>query len=181
MTPIDSPKAPPEGWAGLLREGEDILWQGQPEPGFGLKPAHIFSTLFGLAFSGFALVWMLEASQSGGYFWMFGLIHFTAGIGVMIGPIVGPAYMRRKTWYTLTNQRAFIADISAFGQKRLNFYPIKNDTPIEIISGNFTTINFASRTRRGKNRTYTVPVGFERLRDGATVNQLINDMQKDTT
>ena len=112
---------------------------------------------------------------------MFGLIHFTAGIGVMIGPIVGPAYMRRQTWYTLTDQRAFIADISILGQKRLNFFPIQNDTPVEILSGTLTTINFASKTRQGKNGTYTVPIGFERLRDGQTVSALIRDMQKDLT
>jgi hypothetical protein len=171
----------PEGWEGLLRDGEEILWQGRPEPGIALKPTHIFSTLFGLAFSGFAVFWMVMASRAGGFFWMFGLIHFSVGISMSVGTIIGPAYMRGKTWYTLTNRRAFIADISIFGQKRLNFYPIAPETPISIITGNYTTINFASKTRRGKNRTYTVPIGFERLNDGPTVSKLISDMQKDAT
>jgi hypothetical protein len=172
---------PPPGWEGVLHEGEEILWQGRPEPGVGLRPKHIFTILFGCAFSGFALIWMIMAATAGGYFWMFGLIHFTVGIGVILGPIFGPAYMRRKTWYTLTNQRAFIADITLFGQKRLKSYTINAETNVETEIGPLTTINFATVQRRGKNRTYTVPIGFERLLDGTKVSALILDMQKDKT
>lgn len=170
-----------QGWDGVLHDDESIIWQGRPEPGIAFKPSHVFTILFGLVFSGFALFWMIMASQAGGFFWMFGLIHFTAGFCVMFGPIVGPAYRRNKTWYTLTTDRAFVADITVFGRKRLKSYPILPQTPIETEVGTFTSIHFASETRRRKNRTYTVPIGFERLRDGETVSKLIRDMQKDNT
>lgn len=171
----------PAGWENILASDEKILWQGRPMQGIALRASHTFTTLSGLAFSGFALFWMIMASQAGGYFWTFGLIHFTAGIGVILGPILWPAYMRKRTWYTLTTDKAYIADITFLGQKRLRSYPITKDTPIEVVSGTYTTINFASEQRRGKNRTYTVPIGFERLTEGDTVRGMIRKIQKDDT
>ena len=32
------PADAPPGWEGLLAEGENILWQGRPEPGLTLRP-----------------------------------------------------------------------------------------------------------------------------------------------
>jgi hypothetical protein len=171
----------PEGWENTLAEGETILWQGRPVPGIGFSPAQAFTTLFGLVFTGFAVFWMVQAARVGGLMWTFGLIHFTAGLGVLLGPIFLPAYMRKKTWYTLTNQKAYIADIPILAGKRLRSYPITKDTPIEIKTGTYTTINFASALRHGKNnRVNTVPIGFERLTDGDIVRELIHTIQKDT-
>jgi hypothetical protein len=174
-------KSPPEGWEGILEPNEAIIWQGRPERGIGWRPSHMFTVLFGLAFSGFATIWMYMASFAGGYMWMFGLIHFTAGLGVIILPIAGPAYMRHKTWYTLTNMRAFIADITVFGRKRIKSYPISKSTKVKVKNGPLTTIHFATRTGRSKRGRYTIPIGFERLSDGEAVAKLISDMQKDTT
>ena len=58
----------PEGWDGILDEGEDIRWQGRPGTKVVWKIGHIFSVLFGLAFAGFALFWMIMASRAGGFF-----------------------------------------------------------------------------------------------------------------
>ena len=172
----------PEGWENTLGEGEVILWQGRPTPGINFSPTQGFTTLFGLAFTGFALFWMTQAARAGGNLWTFGLIHFSVGLAVLLGPILLPAYMRKKTWYTLTTRKAYIADLPILGGKRLRSYPITKDTPIEIKTGTYTTINFASTQRRGKNnRTYTVPIGFERLTDGDTVRGLIRQIQKDDT
>lgn len=178
MTDVSTP---PAGWENILAPGEVILWQGRPVPGIAFRASHTFTTLFGLAFSGFALIWMIGVAQAGGYMWTFGLIHFTAGLGVILGPILWPAYMRSRTWYTLTTDKAYIADLTLIGQKRLRSYPITKDTPIEVVSDTYTTINFATERRRGKNRTYTVPVGFERLTEGDTVRGLIRKIQKDDT
>lgn len=170
----------PEGWENTLAEGETILWQGRPVPGISFSLAQSFTTLFGLAFTGFALFWMMQAARSGGYIWTFGLIHFTAGLGVLLGPVLLPAYMRKRTWYTLSTEKAYIADMPILAGKRLRSYPITKDTPIEIKTGTYTTIIFASSQRRGKNnRSYTVPIGFERLTDGDTVRGLIRTIQKD--
>ena len=172
---------PPAGWENILAPGETILWQGRPKQGIAWNKSRTFTTLFGLAFSGFALFWMIIAATAGGYIWTFGLIHFTAGLGVIFAPILWPVYMRKRTWYTLTTDNAYIADITLLGQKRLRSYPITKDTPIARISGDYPTINFASEERRGKRGPYHISIGFERLTEPDTVHGLIRKIQKDDT
>ena len=62
----------PAGWEGILDTGETILWQGRPDGKIVLRPANTATFVFGLAFAGFALFWMIMASTAGGFFWAFG-------------------------------------------------------------------------------------------------------------
>ena len=167
------------GWDGLLDDGENILWQGRPDGGFAFKTSMIFLTVFGLFFAGFALFWMTMASMAGGYFWMFGLIHFAVGVGIIAGSILYPSYKRRRTWYTLTNRRAFIATVLPLLGKRLKSYPITEDTQIEFQDNAIPSVMFATETKRGKNSTYTVPIGFENISDARQVLTLLRSVQKD--
>jgi hypothetical protein len=178
MDRLSAPAAP-AGWEGILDEGERILWQGRPDNKVTFKPGHIISVLFGAVFAGFALFWMIAASMAGGGFWMFGLIHFTAGLAVMLGPIFWPPYARRHTWYTLTDHRAFIAtDIPLQGRK-LKSYEIGAKTPIDYRAGPPDTIYFAHEYQRTKNGSRRVDIGFERIENGAEVMRLIREAQKD--
>jgi len=95
----------PDGWKGILDETESILWQGRPDGALKFRLAHLFAFLFGLVFAGIAVFWMIMAAGAGGYFWMFGLVHFCVGVGVAIGPPFWGAWRRRNTWYTLTDRR----------------------------------------------------------------------------
>lgn len=161
-----------------------MLWQGRPPNArvvFRIEKA--FQFIFGLFFAGgFALFWMVMASQAGGGFWMFGLIHFSAGIAISFGAIFWDAYRRRHTWYTLTDRRAFIAtDMPHKGGRKLQSYPIDGATPLEFSPpGVFANITFASEERHGgKGRRYTVPVGgFERIADGDAVYRHLRNIQK---
>ncbi|SFR58796.1 hypothetical protein SAMN04488005_3059 [Yoonia tamlensis] len=166
-------------WDGILDADETILWQGRPDPKFMFKPTMIFTTLFGMAFAGFALFWMVMAGSAGGYFWMFGLIHFAVGVGIIAGSILYPSYKRRRTWYTLTNRRAFIATVLPLLGKRLKSYPITEDTQIEFQDNAIPSVMFATETKRGKNSTYTVPIGFEHIPDARQVMTLLRSVQKD--
>jgi hypothetical protein len=166
-------------WDGILDADEEIIWQGRPNPSFTFKPSMIFTTLFGMVFAGFALFWMIAASAAGGYFWMFGLIHFTVGVGVIAGSVLFPSFKRRRTWYTLTNRRAFIASVMPLFGKRLKSYPITADTPIEFQDNRIPSVMFATETKRGKNSTYTVPIGFEHIHDAREVLTLLRSVQKD--
>lgn len=167
----------PDGWEGILDEGEEILWQGRPDAAVVFTVANIGGFFFGLAFAGFALVWMIMASQAGGGFWMFGLIHFFVGLGVAFGAMFWNAWRRRHTWYTLTDRRAFIATDIPFKGRKLNSYPITPDTVISYQAGDLATLHFASEMRQGNKRNYTVPVGFERVTDGDEVYRLMRDIQ----
>ena len=60
------------------------------------------SALFGAAFAGFALFWMAMAAQAGGVFWMFGLIHFGVGVGLIYSVKIDQANARVDITMTLT-------------------------------------------------------------------------------
>lgn len=166
------------GWDGILDADEEILWQGRPDGKVVFKPGNITLFLFGLFFAGFALFWMVMAASAGGFFWAFGLIHFAVGIGMSFGALFWSAYRRRNSWYTLTNRRAFIATEMPLVGRRLKSYPITETTVLDFDSGTPATIHFAEETRRTKNGTRTVKIGFERIDDGRRVYGLIREVQK---
>lgn len=166
------------GWEGILDDGETILWQGCPDTKIVWQMANVMTFLFGLLFAGFALFWMVMASFAGGFFWMFGLIHFGVGISISFGAMFLSAFKRRRLWYTLTNQRAFIASEMPFRGRKLSSYPITEATTLDFIDGAPASIHFASQTRRGRNRVHTLPVGFERIEDGRSVYRLIRNIQE---
>ncbi|MEJ6404169.1 aspartate carbamoyltransferase catalytic subunit [Yoonia sp. 2307UL14-13] len=168
-----------DAWDGILDPDEDIIWQGRPDGRLKIGGKSLFMLLFGCAFAGFALFWMIMASLAGGFFWMFGLIHFSVGVGIIWFATYGAAYRRRHTWYTLTNKRAFIATSLPLRGRNLASYPISKDTQITFEDGDLSSVFFASKTRRSKNGTYDVPIGFELLQDGRAVFQHIRAIQKD--
>ncbi len=167
------------GWEGLLDEGEEIVWQGRPDGKVVFRVGNIATFIFGLFFAGFALFWMVMASFAGGFFWMFGLIHFSVGIGISAGGLFWNAFKRRRSWYTLTNQRAFIASELPLVGRKLRSFPITAGTVLEFDNRDPATIYFASEQRRNNNKTYTVKIGFERIENGREVFAKIGDIQQD--
>ncbi|MBV7407624.1 aspartate carbamoyltransferase catalytic subunit [Maritimibacter sp. DP1N21-5] len=164
----------PAGWEGILDDGETILWQGRPLQDFHIALSNVVTIAFGIFFAGFALFWMVgAASMGGGPFWMFGLIHFSVGVGIVFWSIFGSTYSRRNTWYTLTDRRAIVATDFLFKRRSLVSYPVQ-DALVEFKAGPPDDIIFGHETKRGsKGRTYTVPVGFFRLEDGHAVMRIV--------
>lgn len=165
-------------WQGILEEDETVLWQGRPGPGLNFRPSHALTMLFGLAFAGFALFWMIAASQAGGFFWSFGLIHFAAGIGVALGPILWPAWKRRHSFYTLTNKRAFIAEDLPFYGRRLKGYEIGPDTVLELRDDPLGSVYFAHEWRRSRNGDRRKDIGFEKLDNAREVYDKLRAVQR---
>jgi len=169
----------PAGWKGILDDDEAIIWQGRPDTDLIWRPRNWAAMIFGLAFAGFALFWMIMAAQAGGLFWAFGLIHFSVGLGIAFAPPFWNAWRRRHTWYTLTNRRAFIATDMPVRGRRLQSYPISRDTVLAYDAQDPATIHFAHEYRRGKNGSTRVDIGFERIADGADVYARVRQVQKD--
>jgi len=168
----------PTGWEDILDKGEKILWQGRPDGTVRWKARNFITLIFGIFFAGFALFWMTMAASAGGGFWMFGLIHFTVGIAIGVGPPFFNAYKRRHSWYTLTGNRAIIATDMPMRGRKLKSYPITNETIISYDSGTPATLNFAKEIKRGKNGSYTIDIGFEQIDDGAEVYRLMREIQR---
>lgn len=165
------------GWEGILDPGEDIIWQGRPDGAVTLKARNVMMLVFGIFFAGFALFWMTMAAQSGGGFWMFGLIHFSVGLGIIFAALFWGAYRRRRSWYTLTSNRALIATGLPLLGKKLESWPITADSVLELTQGPPDTVNFAEKTKNGNSGTYQVPIGFERIDDGRKVFRMMRDIQ----
>ena len=169
-------------WDGILAEGERILWQGQPSQKLSARPGEIFESLFGVFFTGFSIFWMTMAySMGGGPIWMFGLIFFFAGLYQIFGKYLWKSYERGHTWYTLSDQRAYIAKDSPFGGRTLNAYDIRHDMSLELSPGTLSSIYFAEEVYRANGRSRTAKVGFENLPDGREVFDIMIDIRKGMT
>ncbi|MFV0300318.1 MAG: aspartate carbamoyltransferase catalytic subunit [Paracoccus sp. (in: a-proteobacteria)] len=167
-------------WAGILAEGEEILWQGRPSTRLHLRARQIPTMLFGVLFACFALFWMIGASQAGGIFWMFGLIHFSVGLAMITEPALYPAFRRRRSFYTLTNRGAFIGtDLPVQGRK-LNAYPITPATRLELEITEPGSVYFARSERRRRFSFGNRRIGFEYIPDATAVYALLSSIQKGT-
>lgn len=168
-----------DSWDGILEPGEHILWQGRPDTRFRLHWFDLVTGLFGFLFAAFAAFWMVMAAQAGGVFWMFGLIHFSAGIAIMAGRPAGSWWMRRHSFYSLSNRRAFIASDYPLKGRVLRFWEIGPGSPIEFVEAATQTVNFATEIRRGsKGATTTRKIGFEGIQDGRRVIGLMRAIQR---
>jgi hypothetical protein len=164
-------------WDGILDVRERIIWQGRPDAAISLRLQNYMLAGFGFVFAGFALFWMIVAAGDGGFLWMFGLIHFAVGVGIIFGAIYKSSYVRKRTWYTLTNKRAFIATVLPIRGKRLKSYPVTPETQLDFHDETPASIYFSEDTRRKKNGTYTVNIGFERIGDGREVYKKLRKIQ----
>lgn len=169
-----------DGWDGILAPGERILWQGRPDTGFHVSGGDLIQGVFGLFFAGFALFWMKMAAQGPGGFWAFGLIHFSVGLWLTAMGFFGSTWRRGHTFYSLSNQRAFIATDNPVTGRKLRSYPISPETRLDYLqNGELETIHFATERRTGsKGRSYEVKIGFERVEDGEEAYRLLREVQQ---
>ena len=172
----------PAGWEDILEPGERVLWQGQPDPSPDLSALRPAKVLFGLVFVAAALFWITEASRADGLAGLilplFGLIFVLVGLRAAGGEILWDAYRRRRTWYSLTNRRAFIAT-DLMGRRRLDPYPIGPQTPLSHENGRdvFFAMDFV-RTKTGSRRRR---IGFTDLADSAAVYDIMRKVQREAT
>jgi hypothetical protein len=166
------------GWDAILDTDEKILWQGRPDPAFHIDFGKALEMVFGLFFWGFSIFWISMAAAMAGPFALFGLPFFGIGFYMVIGQHFWKTYLRRHTWYTLTNKRAFIATDLPVKGKSLKSWPVSANTPVDLTRGPPDTITFARETRRGNNSNYTVDIGFERIHNGADVYRLMRNIKK---
>ncbi|SMR81820.1 hypothetical protein SAMN04488030_2242 [Aliiroseovarius halocynthiae] len=161
------------GWGDYLDEGEGIIWQGRPDQ----------SVALGLDFP---VVW----SISGALFVCFLAVFLTQGLInattistliflalVVSACLLTDTYRRRRTWYTLTDRRAFIAtDYPVIG-KSIRSYRITPQVIVEFQPRTPASIFFAEEGRDYGRGRELVKVGFRRLFDGQKVYRLIQDIQ----
>ena len=138
-------------WDGILGEGEQIEWQGAPVQGLrwelGRREtlAAVAAAAGGITLSAFTL------GRSNDNLGNAALVFLVWG---MIAAVVYHAWSfwnRRRTFYTLTNKRAFIATWH-FGVQTLRAYPIATMRPLRLVDTEPGHVYFDHDTVRRKNR-----------------------------
>ncbi|PIE10189.1 MAG: hypothetical protein CSA72_09305 [Rhodobacterales bacterium] len=170
-----------DGWAGILEEGENILWQGRPDGRFRIVPRLLPQSIFGLVFFAFAAFWIvMAASMTGGgifgaLFPLFGLPFALVGLGMMVGTHLWDMIQRRGTYYTLTDRRGFIAtDLPVVG-RGLRGHLLKPSCFGMTQRGGLTDVQIAEHRDDGA----ATPVLFQALTDGASVMSHLSALQNE--
>ncbi|MEM7320182.1 MAG: aspartate carbamoyltransferase catalytic subunit [Pseudomonadota bacterium] len=145
------------GWKFLLEDDEQIIWQGRPDGSFTLKDVSVPGVLFGLFFSGFSIFWIHGASQANIVFSLFGLPFLLTGLWMVGSCIFGSTFVRRRSWYTLTDRRAYVATWLPLRGRRLKSNLILDDKHLEFVDEEIPSVYFAVE----KSETVTVIVNFQ--------------------
>ena len=176
----DTPAIPaiptPPGWQGILDEGEQILWQGEPAQGIRFETLDLRHIIPAVFITCFGLFWMSQAVQFSLFFAAFGLFVVGSGLWQTLGPVLRPAFIRARSFYTLTDRRAIIATDLPFQGRRLASYPIDRATPLEYVASEPPSILFGPPTGDKRMRA-----GFSYIADADRVMAMMRQIQRGQT
>ncbi|MDG1069167.1 MAG: hypothetical protein P8P40_12450 [Sulfitobacter sp.] len=165
-------------WDGILEKGETILWQGRPDPVFAMNRDEGIMMLFGLAFSGFAVVWIAIVMASGAWFWLVGLIHLSVGICLTLYAVFRDTVARRYSYYTLTTRRAIIGLSYPWTKPSLRKIRITPRTKLSTDHEHTVVFGLPGRSKRHPYPTRAPQ--FSRIDDAEKVYHLMLQIQKET-
>ena len=194
-------------WDGILEPGERILWQGRPDASVVWADLLAAQTLFGLFVTVFALFWIgAAAAMTGSIGWsdswfdligmvfpLFGVPFVGVGLYMVVGRLFHDAFRRGRTWYTLSDQAAYVAT-DMLGKRALRRHDIDRMDRLELDDSRPGSVWFGQdrqlrhvhfRARDGfPGRTHSyvhlAPVGFERIADARAVYGMIRDLRPET-
>lgn len=162
-------------WQGVLEDGERILWQGSPMPGIRIESEDLGEALMGVFVMCFALFWMWNAARDSVFLALFGTPFLIVGGRKALQGNVIAAYVRSRTWYTLTSRRAIIATDMPIRGRRLTSYPLTPDSVVELVDGDPGSILFGTRFGRRTDRR----AGFKLIPEARRVWAMIQRVRAD--
>lgn len=172
---------PGNGWDGILESDERILWQGRPETRLVFPPERKggFWAGIGLAVIGLLQLSVLLRVDLEITLWPYALIPVGLGAAIVAVQPFWTRMRRRRTWYTLTDRRAFIATEMPLRGKRLQSWPVDGDAPLILTESNPASVWFAEeREKRDNGRVHVTPIGFERIADAAEVVEQMRELRE---
>jgi hypothetical protein len=152
-------------WEGILATGEEIEWQGAPVQGLHWEFSRRKTIGAVIAAAGgitlFAFINRSSTNGSGNPL----LVFLAWGVIAAVVYHGWSFWNRRRTFYTLTNKRAFIATWH-FGVQTLRAYPIITMRPLRLVDTRPGDVYFDHDTVRrkdpstGSTETHIIEVGF---------------------
>ena len=176
MMATDALAPPQDEWAGLLDPDERVIWQGQPSGRVQLEFESAFSVLFMVVWTAIPLFALIAQPQSA--LLIVPVLFVGIGAYFFVGQHFWAAYLRRRTFYTLTNKRAFIGR-STFANRTLDSFPITEATTLQLDEGRACAVWFSTGAQSKMfSNSKEGPIGFERLDDPRAVYQLLRQVQR---
>lgn len=187
-------------WDEILGDGESILWQGRPDARIIWGDILSANAIAGGLFVVFASVWLsislillpeFNTLAPGlkilfyGAFPLLGGVFLCLGLYMMVGWIFRDAFVRSRTYYSLSNLNAYIAtDLG--GRRTLKRYEIDAMERLDLDDGAPGSVWFATEikhyksTRKGRTRhhTHETPIGFRRIENPRAVYRLLSDLTR---
>jgi hypothetical protein len=158
-------------WDGILGEGEQIEWQGAPVQGLYWELnrretlAAVAATAGGITLLPFTLGRSSDLTNVI-------LVFLAWGVIAAVAYHARSLWNRRRTFYTLTNKRAFIAT-RHYGVQTLRAYPIATMGPLRLEDTRPGHVWFDHDTVMRKDRMEIEEVGFLHLADPREVHDLL--------
>jgi hypothetical protein len=115
--------------AAHLRDGEDLLWAGRPDPSVHLTAADLYLIPFSIFWIGFSLFWEKTALDDAAPipFALFGVPFIGMGVYVTVGRFFVKRRQKQRTVYGLTDKRAIVLE----GDRNLRDGPVR-DQPTSV-------------------------------------------------
>lgn len=168
----------PAGWEDIFEPGEVLLWQGRPDTAIVWQKRHILPVILGLGVACIGIIWISLTPLGNGYTIIMGLGLLLLAAFLSIAPPVMASMVRKATWYSLSNKRAFIAMNREQIGPKLSAYVIEPDFDIKFDGNDPATIMFAIEIRQPGNASYLSKISFDRIKDGQHVYDLMRDIQE---
>jgi hypothetical protein len=165
-------------WDGILGEGEHIEWQGAPVQGLYWQLGRRETLGAVAATAGGITLFAFTLGTSNSTLGNTALVFLAWGVIAAVVYHARSFWDRRRTFYTLTNKRAFIATWH-FGVQTLRAYPIATMRPLRLVDTRPGQVYFDHDTVRRKDRStgtweeHIVEVGFLNLADPREVHDLL--------
>jgi len=109
-----------------LRDDEQLLWAGAPDPSVWFTAEDVFLIPFSIAWCAFAIFW--ESSVIGGdapfFFRLWGIPFVALGLYFTVGRFFYKSYRKRHTEYAITTRRAVVLGPRTFADLPLRDQPI---------------------------------------------------------
>ena len=171
------------GWRAFLAPGEKLRWEGAPATGLRLRKADALLIPFSLAWGGFAAFWEATALSMDAplLFKLAGLPFVLIGLYIVIGRFYHDAWLRARTRYALTDERALIA-INGFS-RQLHSIPLHEGRGFRYFPGKLASFVFDvvrpqwARKRNALNEFVTPSDGFYFQENGEALLRLLMDIQ----
>ncbi len=166
-----------------LTGGERLVWCGRPRQGIFMQGSDWAQVPFGLMFTGFSCYWEFLAVQSGNLFMiLWGIPFILVGLYTLVGRFFWASWVRRTTFYGLTDQRAIIVVQGRSGN--VKSIPVTEMNEVSLSDGPETrgTITFGPETagwRWGRREGVAPSPQFEQIENGREVYNQILRLKKE--